>query len=222
VGKTALIAGSTGLVGGLCLKLLLDHPAYERVVAVVRSGQGISHPKYFERIVSFDDLGNVPMVEAQEAFCALGTTRKKAGSKDAFYRVDHDYVANFAYWARGGGTELFSLVSSVGANPNSGNFYLATKGDVEQAIKEQHFPRVDVFRPGQLLGHRNEVRLVEQIGDVVFKVVKPLLAGPLRQYRAIEASSVAAAMVAMAQQEGPGFRTYVYDQILEASRLLRE
>lgn len=213
-----MIAGSTGLVGSLCLKLLLEHPAYERVVAVVRSGQGISHPKYFEKIVSFEDLGNVPMVPAQEAFCALGTTRKKAGSKDAFYRVDHDYVANFAYWARGGGAELFSLVSSVGANPNSGNFYLATKGDVEQAIKEQHFPRVDVFRPGQLLGHRKEPRLGEQIGEAVLKMVKPLLAGPLRQYRAIEASQVAAAMVAMAQQKSLGFRTYVYDQILEAAK----
>lgn len=218
MGKTALIAGSTGLVGSLCLKLLLEHPAYERVVAVVRSGQGISHPKYFEKIVSFEDLGNVPMVPAQEAFCALGTARKKAGSKDAFYRVDHDYVANFAYWARGGGAELFSLVSSVGANPNSGNFYLATKGDVEQAIKEQHFPRVDVFRPGQLLGHRKEPRLGEQIGEAVLKMVKPLLAGPLRQYRAIEASQVAAAMVAMAQQKSLGFRTYVYDQILEAAK----
>ena len=217
-----MIAGSTGLVGSLCLQLLLEHPAYDHVVALVRSGQGIAHPKYFEKIVSFDDLGTVPVIPAQEAFCALGTTLKKAGSKDAFYRVDHDYVANFAYWARAGGVELFSLVSSVGANPNSGNFYLATKGDVEQAVKEQHYPRVDVFRPGQLLGERRERRVKEQIGEIAFKIAKPLLAGPLRQYRAIQATKVAAAMVGMAQQKGLGFRTYVYDQILEAAKYLRE
>lgn len=216
--KVAVIAGSTGLIGRECLRRLLDHPGYGRVVALVRSGQAISHPKYEELIVRFDGLGSVPMVPADVAFCALGTTIQKAGSKDAFYAVDHDAVANFAYWSRGGGAEVFSVVSSVGANEASGNFYLATKGDMERAVAEQRFPRVRIFRPGILLGDRAEQRVGEKIAAKLTVAFAPLLAGPFRKYRAIPANSVAAAMVQTADEGGPGTEVLFHDAIVEAAR----
>ena len=211
--KIALIAGSTGLIGGHCLRLLLEHPAYAQVIALVRKPQPIQHPRYREIVTSFADLGSIPPVAADDAFCAIGTTIKKAGSKEAFRHVDHDAVANFAYWARAGETGCFCVVSSVGADSNSGTFYLAVKGEMEEGIAEQRFPRAHIFRPSVLLGNRQEWRTGEVVMAGVLKLAAPLMIGALRDYRAIEGSTVAKAMVAAAQQDQKGRFVHSYEQI---------
>jgi len=200
--KTAVIAGSSGLIGRECLRLLLERSDYTRVVALVRRRQGLADPpnkeKYEELITTFDDLGSLAPIPADHAFCALGTTIRKAGSKEAFARVDRDYVANFAYWARAGGAEAICVVSSVGADASSGNFYLAVKGEMEEGVAEQRFPSTHIMRPSVLLGSREESRSGERIAAATLKILNPLLVGPLRNYRAIQADTVAAAMVAAA------------------------
>ncbi len=216
--KTALIAGSTGLIGGHCLQLLLEHPAYAQVIALVRKPQPVKHPRYREIVTSFADLGSIPPVSADDAFCALGTTIKKAGSKEAFRQVDHDAVANFAYWARAGEARCFCVVSSVGADSNSGSFYLAVKGEMEEGIAEQRFPRSHIFRPSVLLGDRQESRPREILGAGLLRLTAPLLIGPLREYRAIEGAKVAQAMVAAAQQNQPGRFVHTYAEICQLAR----
>jgi uncharacterized protein YbjT (DUF2867 family) len=202
--KTAVIAGAGGLIGRSCLRLLLDSAAYGKVVAVGRRPLDLTHPKLEQRIVSFDALAQEPMVAAHDAFCALGTTMRAAGSKEAFAAVDRDAVVNFAYWARGGGAETFCVVSSVGADPDSGNFYLETKGKMETGVREQYFPRLHIFRPGLLTGDRAESRLGERAGAVLLGVLNPLLLGGLRKYRSIAAATVAQAMIAAAALPGKG------------------
>lgn len=207
-GKTAVLAGATGLIGGACLRQLLAHPSYAKVVAVLRRPLNLKHPKLDQRIVSFDALSREAMVSADEAFCALGSTIRKAGSKEAFYAVDHDAVVNFAYWTRGGGARTFCVVSSVGADPDSGNFYLATKGKMETGVREQYFERLHVFRPGLLTGDRAESRPGERIGAIVLAVAKPLLRGGLGKYRSIDGAAVAEAMVNAAQLPEKGAWVY--------------
>lgn len=212
--KTALIAGSSGLIGQACVRLLLESAEFARVIAVARRPTGVRHAKLEERVCSFDSLGNVRPVEADVAFCALGTTMRRAGSKDAFYAVDHDAVANFAYWARAGGAAVFCAVSSVGADPASGNFYLATKGDMEAALREQRFPRLEIFRPSVLTGDRAEQRTGERVAGAVLSFASPLLFGPLAKYRPVAAETVARAMVAASLAPGAKVRVHHYAEIV--------
>jgi uncharacterized protein YbjT (DUF2867 family) len=212
--KIALIAGASGLIGRACVRLLLDSQDYARTIAVVRRPTGIHHPKFEERVCSFEALGSLRPVAADAAFCALGTTLRQAGSKDAFYAVDHDYVANFAYWARSGGAETLCAVSSVGADPASGSFYLATKGDMEQAVREQRFPRLEIFRPSVLLGARAEQRLGERVAGAFLSTISPILIGPMNRWRPVQAESVARAMTACPLQPGQGTRIHHYAEIM--------
>src|SRR5947209_845560 len=124
--KVALIVGSTGLVGSHCLHFLLSSPEYARVTALVRRSTGVTHPKLHEQIVDFDNFASLPPCD--DVFCALGTTIRRAGSKPEFRRVDLEYPLRLAEHALSAGAQQFIVVSSVGANSKSGNFYLRTKG----------------------------------------------------------------------------------------------
>jgi uncharacterized protein YbjT (DUF2867 family) len=210
----AVLAGSTGLIGRECLRLLLADPRYREVVALVRRPQSVHHAKYRELVVDFARLDTL-LPFAADAFCALGTTQKIAGSKEAFHRVDYEYVLNFAYWARAGGGESFQVVSSIGADESSGSFYLATKGEMEAGLREQRFPKLNIFRPSVLLGSREEFRLGERIAAGLLRAAGGLMIGPLTAYRAIPGAVVAKAMVASAKEEGAsGVRVHTYREIV--------
>jgi uncharacterized protein YbjT (DUF2867 family) len=214
VTRAALIAGASGLVGSHCLRLLLADDAYERIVALVRRGLPVSHPKLVQREIDFDllaDLGNVP--RAHDVFCCLGTTMQQAGSKDAFRRVDLDYVRELALAAQRQHAAQFLLVSSLGADPASRVFYSRVKGEAEAAVRGIRFDAIHVFRPSLLLGHRAKSRLGERLATPVARAVAPLLAGPLRRYRPISAETVARAMVAAARRAEPGIHVYPSDRI---------
>jgi len=146
-------------------------------------------------------------------YCCLGTTIKKAGSQDAFRRVDHDYVVALAQAAKQAGARRFLLVSALGANPRSHIFYNRVKGEVERDVSAVAFAAVHIFRPSLLLGERAESRPLERLGTLAFGVLAPLLVGPLRPYRPIAAEAVAQAMVRAALGEGTGVRVHYYDEM---------
>ena len=211
--KTALLAGATGLVGGHCLRLLLDQGHYARVVALVRRRLDVEHARLEQRIVDFDRLEGGEPIEAADVYCALGATIRKAGSQEAFRRVDHTYPKALAELAAKGGARRFILVSSVGADPGAGSFYLRVKGELERDVSVLPFEAVHILRPSFLLGDRGERRTGEAIGIALARGVQGALLGGLRKYRPIEASTVAAAMVAAAQRGAPGRHVYHFDEI---------
>ncbi len=212
--RTALLLGATGLVGRHCLDLLLADAAYEAVVTLGRRPLRRSHPKLTHHVVDFDRLADAAsLIEARDVFCCLGTTMKKAGSKEAFRKVDFDYPVAAARIAAANGAEQYLLVSALGADARSRFFYNRVKGEVEEAIGAFPFDGVYVLRPSLITGDREEARAGEQVSEWVLKALSFVLRGPLRKYRPIEARTIARAMVAMAKGRPGGLRVIESDQI---------
>jgi uncharacterized protein YbjT (DUF2867 family) len=210
---TALIAGATGLVGRACLERLLDHASYGLVVAVVRRAPEVVHQKLRVVVADFDHLDETALPEVDHAFCALGTTIARAGSQEAFRRVDRDAVVAFARLARAHGATQLALVSSVGADASSSNFYLRVKGEAERELAASGFDGLHVLRPGLLLGDRRESRPAEAVARALLPWLNPLLAGGLRRYRSVDAGTVAEAMIGAALEGTRGVRILEHDDI---------
>lgn len=208
----AIIAGASGLVGRDCLRLLLGR--YDSVTALVRRTGLPPHPKLVERQIDFDRIGTIEIPARAHVYCALGTTIKKAGSEQGFRQVDYEYPRMLAGRAAAAGGARFMLVSSVGAAPTSKNFYLRVKGELEEAIGAMPLQAAHLFHPSLLIGQRTEKRSGEAFGIVLAKVIGVLLQGPLRRYRAIPASTVAAAMVAAANLPEQESAVYHYDEMM--------
>ncbi|WP_239618926.1 oxidoreductase [Cohnella mopanensis] len=199
--KTAIVAGSTGLIGSCLLHRLLEDSRYERVIALTRKALPVSHPKLNVVAVTLDSLPTVaPSLEADDWFCALGTTIKKAGSQEAFRRVDYDYPLALGEQSAASGAKQFLLVSAIGASATSSVFYSRVKGEVERDLALVGVPKLHLFRPSLLLGDRKERRWVEKLWGMLMKGLNPLLGGSLRKYRSIQADDVAAAMIRAANR----------------------
>ncbi|MBD8388993.1 NAD(P)H-binding protein [Dysgonomonas sp. BGC7] len=212
--KTAIIIGSTGLTGSLLLKILLSSNIYNQVISFVRKELKISHPKLIQHVIDFDNPDSYQdLVKGDDMFCCLGTTIKKAGSQKAFEKVDLEYPTLFAKAAAINGVKQFSIISSLGANPQSGNFYLKTKGRCEEALRVLAFKSTSIFRPSLLLGNRKEFRVGERLAEYVMRIFSILMVGPLKKYRAIKAKRVAFAMFQIAQSDSVGFHIYQSDEI---------
>jgi uncharacterized protein YbjT (DUF2867 family) len=215
--KTALVVGATGLVGGVVLRLLLEDRIYDRVVALVRRPLGIKDDRLEERLVDFDHLESADLA-ADDVYCALGTTMKRAGSREAFRKVDLDYVRALAERSRACGARAFALVSSVGANPRASNFYLRVKGEAEAAVKAAGFDSVEIMRPSFLVGTRSEGRAGEALGTRLFQALDWTLVGPLRKYRPVRAVDLACAMISATAHASGGVHVYHFDDIWKLSR----
>ena len=214
--RSALLVGATGLVGGHCLHLLLASKAYSRIVAIGRRRVSLTHAKLKQFEVNFEAIPNdSEHFGVDDVYCCLGTTIAKAGSQQAFARVDRDYPQMIAERAAKQGAKQFLLVSSVGANPASGNFYLRTKGEAEQRIEELPFESIHIFRPSMLLGERSEFRWKERLFEPAMRATAWMLVGALSKYRPIEAADVARAMLAAAEFGSTGVNIY------EGARLFR-
>lgn len=161
------------------------------------------------RVVDFAALESTSLGAADVAFCTLGTTISKAGSREAFLRVDRDAVVAFAELAKRSGVKTFVLVTALGADPNSRVFYNKTKGQVEQALALLGFTHLVVLRPSILDGDRTESRPGEAVGLVVMRAFAPLMLGGLRRYRPSRASDVAGAMRSLAKSPGPAAVRFV-------------
>jgi nucleoside-diphosphate-sugar epimerase len=219
--KIAFIAGTSGLVGMQLLHQLIKSDQYENVISFTRRNLALKHSKLiqitgnFQEIQQWDleqklregDLGGahfslIQKLNNQElsidCFCALGTTIKAAGSKEKFFEIDHDFVVNFARWAKEKGAKKMIYVSAKGADKSSNIFYNQVKGKVEESLKELQFDQLVIFRPSLLMGNRLEFRLGEEFAKIL---MKPLIwLKLLKKIRPVYDHQVAKAMVDHAQK----------------------
>ena len=202
-GHTALIAGATGLVGGECLRLLLEDARYSTVTIVTRRPLGATarHPKVREVVVDFDRLESVRAgLYAEHVFCALGTTIRRAGSKAKFRQVDFEYPRRLAELTLANGARYFSLVSALGASTSSAFFYSQVKGELEDSLRAMGWPGLCLVRPSVITGERQESRPVERISEHLLRFAP-------RAWRPVPAGQIAAAMVATAWRSPKGVTT---------------
>lgn len=203
-GRTALVVGATGLVGGHLLRLILENERYGAVTVLTRRPTGIVHAKLSEHRVNFDTPETfAKLAAADDVFCCLGTTMKKAKTREAFYAVDYTYPLHVARASAAAGARQFLIVTALGADPRSSVFYNRVKGEVEAAVLKIGFSAVHIFRPSLLLGERKEKRIMEGVAGSLARIMAPLMAGPLEKYRPIEAEDVARAMVRTALTDRP-------------------
>jgi len=216
----ALLAGASGFVGHFVLDTLLDAPDVARVFAITRRPLGGEHPRLANRIVQFDRIeSQLKGLACDFAVCCLGTTRRQAGSEQAFRQVDVDYVLAFARAAKEARAQRFVVVSSAGADPNSKNFYLRTKGEMEMALANLGFASLDVLQPGPLLGWRGEMRPLELAAGIAMPLVNLFLTGARESYRGISARTVAAAAVGVTRSGRRGMQRYTYTAIEALARV---
>jgi len=214
--KTALIIGSSGLIGSQLLELLLESNAYIKVITFVKRDSGIQHSKLEQHIIDFDQPETYKeLVVGDDFFCTIGTTIKNAGSQEAFRKVDFEYPKEFAAIALKSKIKQFLIISSLGADANSGNFYLKTKGEIQDFLRECNFESVTVLQPSLLLGNRKEFRLGEKIGSFFMKLFSFLLIGNLKKYKPIQSEAVAKAMFSIAQKNYKGFHIIESNEIQE-------
>jgi uncharacterized protein YbjT (DUF2867 family) len=213
--RTAVVAGATGLIGGSLVQKLSAEPAWTRIIALVRRPLGFSLPHVDEQTAAFEALDSLSPSTVDDVFCALGTTIAKAGSQEAFRKIDYEYPLALARWANSRGARRYLLVSSVGADPRGGNFYLRVKGELEDALERLPIETLHIFRPSLLLGPRSESRPTERIAQAVMPAMSFLFAGPLRRYRAIDAGTVAGAMVRAALAPVTGRHVYHWDEMTQ-------
>jgi uncharacterized protein YbjT (DUF2867 family) len=196
INKTAVVFGATGLVGKELIKLLLNDDRYEKVKIFTRWFPNISHPKLEEHIIDFARLEEYSAaMKADHVYCCLGTTAKKTPDKKAYEQIDLHLPVKIAEISRKNGCESYAVISSVGANEKSSNFYLRTKGLMEKGILLTGNDKIVIVRPSMLLGAREEKRSGESIAQSVMSFASVLLIGGLKKYKPIEASKVASAMV---------------------------
>lgn len=216
--KTATVIGATGLIGRQLVRLLLEDEHYGQLRILVRRPYGLTHPKLQEVIVNFDDSDDFKSaVSGSDAiFCSVGTTQKKTkGNKTAYRKVDYEIPLNAAIYGASSGCSHFLLVSSVGADRESGNFYLRLKGEVEEKLKKINVATVSVFRPSFLLGKRDEFRLGEILAkplSVAFSFLFP------SRFKPIRASEVARSMIAVSKRDRPGYQIYHFREMKEFIR----
>ncbi|TWH99642.1 hypothetical protein IQ05_02981 [Flavobacterium tiangeerense] len=214
--KTALIIGSTGLIGSELLQILLESSEYAQVVTFVKRDTGIQNPKLTQHVIDFDKPESYKdLVVGDDFFCTIGTTIKKAGSQKAFQKVDFEYPKQFALFAQENKVKNYLLISSLDANATSSNFYLKTKGEIQDFLKTCNFESVSILQPSLLLGDRNEFRFAEKAGAFVMKMFSFIFQGNLKKYQPIEGVKVAKAMYKLAQKNTEGFHIYESDVIQE-------
>lgn len=198
---TLLIAGATGLVGRHALRIALDDPRVTRVVAPTRRPL-TAHAKLTNPVVDFDALpSGAAWWQVDVVACALGTTLRDAGSREAFQRVDLDYVQAIAAHARAGGARSFALVSSLSADAGSRNFYLRVKGMAEAAVTACGFASSTVLRPSVIGGDRDRARPAERMAMQALRALRPVVP---RRYRVVPAERIADALIRHAVAAVPG------------------
>lgn len=198
-----VMAGASGLIGRELLKLFLQDEKIASIYSLARSKRVDLPPKVIEIVTSFDSLQELELPPSDVGLCSLGTTMKQAGSKDNFYKVDHDYVLNFARLCKKIGVKKFIVVSAMGADVNSKVYYNEVKGRTEEDLKNLNFESLIILRPSLLLGDRSEFRLGEWIAQKMTGPLGFLFVGSLAQLKPISGLKVAMRMCAESTSSAP-------------------
>ena len=199
--KTALLFGASGLVGSHLLNQLIKDTNYSKIKLFVRSVTEIIDPKVEIIKIDFNNLQNHKEdVKGDDCFFCIGTTKKNSSDKDEYRRVELDIPKEIAKIAKLNLVNSFIFVSAIYANPNSSGDYVRFKGLVEEELKRLNFPKLALMRPSFLMGDRKEKRVGEKIGIFVFKLLSPLLLGPIKKMRPIHSETVAKAMIKAANE----------------------
>ena len=199
--KTALLFGASGLVGSHLLNQLIKDTNYSKIKLFVRSVTEIIDPKVEIIKIDFNNLQNHKEdVKGDDCFFCIGTTKQNSSDKDEYRRVELDIPKEIAKIAKLNLVNSFIFVSAIYANPNSSGDYVRFKGLVEEELKRLNFPKLALMRPSFLMGDRKEKRVGEKIGIFVFKLLSPLLLGPIKKMRPINAETVAKAMIRAANE----------------------
>jgi len=199
--KTALVFGSSGLVGGHLLSQLIENDDYNKIKLFVRSEPEINDPKVEIIKTDFNNLENHKEdIKGDDCFFCIGTTKQNSPDKSEYRRVELDVPKQVAQIAKSNLVNSFVFVSSGYADPKSSGDYLKFKGEVEEELKRLNFPKLGIMRPSFLLGDRKEKRVGEKIGIFVFKLLSPLFLGPLKKMKPIHSATVAKAMISSANK----------------------
>jgi len=210
----AIVAGASGLIGGLLLDFLMQNPVYKDIVLLVRKELPLNNRKIKQVVVDFDRLETYEKeIRGHAVFCCLGSTRKKTPDLDIYRKIDHDYPVQLARMAAINGVEQYHLVSALGADAHSGNFYTKMKGETEEDIKKSGVRCIHIYRPSILTGDRNEKRVTERILIRVMAVINLFLWRGLRKYRSIPAETVASAIYKQSLIHQEGVFIHTSDQI---------
>lgn len=214
--KTAVIVGSTGLVGSHLTSLLANAPFIFKIVSITRRPVRYDSKKIVNVVLEYEQLANYShYFKGDFLFSCLGTTRKQAGSIEAQRKVDLEYQLTAAKIACDNNVGHYFLVSSSGANANSNNAYLAMKGELEQSIKKLPFKSITIIQPSLLLGNRNQSRLAEGIGGLLLPTLCKLPG--LHRFRPIHAKLVAKKMLELSESTTFGIHTVTLDQVFPDS-----
>ncbi len=212
--RKALLAGATGAIGSVLLGLLNDSDHYSEIHCLGRREPPISGEKIKSHIVSSKELEHFEFQQPiDDVFCTIGSTIQAAGSAENFKKVDRDYVHQIGKLAQRLDAKTCAVISAIGANAESSNFYNQTKGEVEELLQSLELKSLRLFRPSLLHGSRDEFRLKETAGYVALTILSPVLQGPWKKYRAIRVEQVAKAMYESARQEYPSGHIFESDEI---------
>ena len=199
--KTALLFGSSGLVGGQILNRLINDVNYSKIKIFVRSEPEIQSNKLEIIKTDFNDLENFKdYIKGDDCFFCIGTTKQNSPNKNEYQKVELEIPKKIAQIARANSVNSFIFVSSIYANPNSSGDYVKFKGLVEEELKKLNFSNLGILRPSFLMGDRKENRVGEKIGILTFRLLSPLLIGPLKKMKPINSEKVAKAMIKIANE----------------------
>ena len=197
--KTAIVFGSTGLIGGHLVNQLIQDNYYTKIKIFVRSQTSINNEKVEVINIDFNNLGNHKTeITGDDCFFCIGTTKQNSPNKNDYQKVELDIPKEIAQIAKANSVKSFIFISSIYANPNSSGNYVKFKGLVEEELKRLNFSKLGILRPSFLMGKRKENRVGEKIGIFTFSALSPLLFGPFKKMRPISSENVAKAMIKIA------------------------
>lgn len=212
--KKVVIAGASGLIGSKLLTIMLNHAQYDEVLILVRKELPIEHKKLVQLIIDFDKLDDhAAAITGHAVFCCLGSTKKKTPDMTTYRKIDHDYPEKLAQLAKQNSVNQYHLVSAIGADSNSSNFYTKMKGETEDDLQKVGLKCLHIYQPSLLTGDRKESRPMERLFTGLMKVIDPLLIGGLKKYRSVPAQTVAQAMFNESLKNEAGVFIHTSDKI---------
>ena len=215
--KIAIVFGSSGLIGGHLLYKLIKNDKYSKIKLFVRNEPIIKGPKIEIIKTDFNDLENYKEhIKGDDCFFCIGTTKQNSPNKKEYQKVELEIPKKIAQIARFNSVNSFIFVSSIYANPKSSGDYVKFKGLVEEELKKLNFSNLGILRPSFLMGDRKENRIGEKIGILTFRLLSPLLLGPLKKMKPINSEKVAKAMIQIAN-ENRTKTIFESDEIVEIS-----